>query len=268
MTTRRGSQYSIQSDGGGLRSRVDLSKGKRKGKIPIGTESIQGSVISKRQVPDMPIVSEPELGLCMSSSNGDKLHSEGSNRHSYQPAKAVSHGVQGQILGNISTNTPRSYELLEYPETIPQRGGNSEIIQWVEYTIIQASNKEDKEISFKKEGGKEGRSPSSFYQKAPSQPNSPRSKEEQEKELEEALFPKLQDPKNSKTCHGQCFQHGRNLDGIEGQRGTKNETTSFPKEITLSPDVVNTLIKIRNSILPLKDIKNSLLLLEEINNSL
>ncbi|MBW0517936.1 hypothetical protein O181_057651, partial [Austropuccinia psidii MF-1] len=51
ITTRRGSQYSIQSDGAGLISRTDPSKEKRKGKIPRGTESTQGSAISQRQVP-------------------------------------------------------------------------------------------------------------------------------------------------------------------------------------------------------------------------
>ncbi|MBW0577232.1 hypothetical protein O181_116947 [Austropuccinia psidii MF-1] len=103
------------------------------------------------------------------------------------------------------------------------------------------------------------RRPSSFYQQAPSQPISPRREEEQEKELERTIFPKLQDSKNPKRFHGQCLQHGQNLDGIQGQGGTKNETTSFPKEITLSKDVVNTLTEIKNSILPLKEIKNTLL---------
>ena len=36
----------------------------------------------------------------------------------------------------------------------------------------------------------------------------------------------------------------------------------------LSPDVLNTLKEIENSILPLKEIKNSLLSLQEINNNL
>ncbi|MBW0590354.1 hypothetical protein O181_130069, partial [Austropuccinia psidii MF-1] len=54
MTTRRGCQYSIQSDGGGLRRRGDLSKGKIKAKISSGTESTKGSTISERQVPDIP----------------------------------------------------------------------------------------------------------------------------------------------------------------------------------------------------------------------
>ncbi|MBW0579946.1 hypothetical protein O181_119661 [Austropuccinia psidii MF-1] len=138
----------------------------------------------------------------------------------------------------------------------------------MESTIIQASNQEDKGIPFQKERVKQGRSPSSFYQQASSQPTSPRREEEQEKGLEETIFPKLQDPKNPKRCHEQCLQHGQNLDGIQGQRGTKDEKTSFPKEITLSSDVVSTLTEIKNSILPLNDIKNSLLSLQQMNNSL
>ncbi|MBW0584635.1 hypothetical protein O181_124350 [Austropuccinia psidii MF-1] len=105
-------------------------------------------------------------------------------------------------------------------------------------------------------------------EEAPSQPTFPRREEEQEKELEKTIFPKLQDSKNPKRCHGQFLWHGQNLDGIQGQGGAKNDTTSFPKEILLSPDVVNTLTEIINIILPPKEIKNSLLSLQEINNNL
>ena len=135
MNTRRGSQYSIQSDGGVLRSRVDLSKGKRKGKIPSGTESTQGSALSQGQVPEMPMISEPELEISMSSSNRYKSHSEGSNRHLHEPIQTVPHSVKGQILGNVASNTPRIDELLAHPEKVPQRGGNSEILQWMESTV-------------------------------------------------------------------------------------------------------------------------------------
>ncbi|MBW0556536.1 hypothetical protein O181_096251 [Austropuccinia psidii MF-1] len=117
----------------------------------------------------------------------------------------------------------------------------------------------NKGIPCQKEGGNKGISTSSFYQKASSQPTSPIREEEQEKELEETIFLKLQNPKSPKRCHVQYFQHGKNLDGIQGLRQKKNETTSFPKEVTLSPDVVNTLTEIKNSILPLKEIDNSLL---------
>ncbi|MBW0543806.1 hypothetical protein O181_083521 [Austropuccinia psidii MF-1] len=92
-------------------------------------------------------------------------------------------------------------------------------------------------------------------------------KNNKKKELEKTILPKLQDYKNSKRCNGQCLQNGQNLDGIQGQGGAKNETTLFPKEITLSPDVLNTLTEIKNSILPPKEIQNSLLSLQEINNN-
>ncbi|MBW0594194.1 hypothetical protein O181_133909 [Austropuccinia psidii MF-1] len=164
------------------------------------------------------MISEPELELSMSNSHRDKSHSEGSNRHLYEPVQAVLHSIQEQRLQNVATNPPRSDELLEYPEKIPQRGVNSEIIQWMESTMIQASNQEDKGIPCQKERGKQGRSPCSFYQQDSSQPPSPRREEEKEKELEETIFPKLQDHKNPKRCHGQCLQHCQNLDGIQGQR--------------------------------------------------
>ncbi|MBW0575376.1 hypothetical protein O181_115091 [Austropuccinia psidii MF-1] len=125
----------------------------------------------------------------------------------------------------------------------------------METTIIQASNQKDQVVPCQKEGGNQERRPSSFYQKAQSQPTSPRREEEQEQELEKNIFPRLKVSKNPKRCHGQCLQHGQNPDGIQGQGGAKNETTSLPKEITLSPDVVNTLTDIKNSILPPKEIK-------------
>ncbi|MBW0525076.1 hypothetical protein O181_064791 [Austropuccinia psidii MF-1] len=68
----------------------------------------------------------------------------------------------------------------------------------MESTVIQASNQKDQVVPLQKEGGKQGRSPSSFYQQASSQPTSSRREEEQEKGLEETIFPKLQDPKNPK----------------------------------------------------------------------
>ncbi|MBW0583719.1 hypothetical protein O181_123434 [Austropuccinia psidii MF-1] len=163
----------------------------------------------------MPMISEPQLELSMSKFNRYKSHSEVSNRHLYEPVQAVLHSVQGQRLGNVAISSPRSDELLDYLENIPQRGGNSEIPQWKESTIIQASNQEYKGIPCQKEIGKQGRSPSSFYQQASIQPTSPRREEEQEKELEENIFPKLEDPKNLKRFHGQCLQHGQNLDGIQ-----------------------------------------------------
>ncbi|MBW0478270.1 hypothetical protein O181_017985 [Austropuccinia psidii MF-1] len=99
----------------------------------------------------MPMIFEPELELCMSNSNIDKSHSEASNRYLYEPVQTVLHSVQGQTLGNVATNPPRSDKLLEYPERIPQRGVNSEILQCIQSTIIQASSQEDKIIPCQKE---------------------------------------------------------------------------------------------------------------------
>ncbi|MBW0593884.1 hypothetical protein O181_133599 [Austropuccinia psidii MF-1] len=71
MTARRVFQYSIQLDGGELRGRNDPKKGKRKGKILSGTEFTQGDAISQRQVPEVPVISKPELEPTISSSNRD-----------------------------------------------------------------------------------------------------------------------------------------------------------------------------------------------------
>ncbi|MBW0502857.1 hypothetical protein O181_042572 [Austropuccinia psidii MF-1] len=181
MTTRRGFQYSIQSDGTGLRSRIDPSKGKRKGTIPSKRESTQGCAISQRQVPEMPMISKPELELSMSISNRDEQNAEGSNRHIHEPVQAVLHHVQGQGLGNVATNPPRSDEILAHPQKVPQREGNIEILQCLESTIIQTSNQKDQGIPCQQQRIKQGRRPSSFYQKASSQPASPTREEEQEK---------------------------------------------------------------------------------------
>ncbi|MBW0510749.1 hypothetical protein O181_050464 [Austropuccinia psidii MF-1] len=123
------------------------------------------------------MISEPEWKLSMSNSNRYKSHSEGSNRHSHEPVQAVLHSVQGQGLGNVATNPPRSDELLAHPQKIPQRGGNSEILQWMDSTIIQTSSQKDRGIPCQKKGGNQGRSPGSFYQQDPSQPTSPRREE-------------------------------------------------------------------------------------------
>ncbi|MBW0500263.1 hypothetical protein O181_039978 [Austropuccinia psidii MF-1] len=99
----------------------------------------------------------------------------------------------------------------------------------MESTIIQTSIHKNKGLPCKKEEGKQGRSPSSFSQKASSQPTFPRREEEKEKGLEETIFTNLQDSKNPKRYHGECLQRGQRLYGIKIQRGTMNETTPFPK---------------------------------------
>ncbi|MBW0589463.1 hypothetical protein O181_129178 [Austropuccinia psidii MF-1] len=124
------------------------------------------------------MTSEPELDPSMGNYNQDKSHSEGSNRHLHDAVQAVLHCVQGKGLGNVATNPPRSDELLAHPQKAIQRGGNSEILPWMEYTIIQTSNQNNQGKACQKERGKQGRSPSSFYQQASSQPTSPIREEE------------------------------------------------------------------------------------------
>ncbi|MBW0505868.1 hypothetical protein O181_045583 [Austropuccinia psidii MF-1] len=85
----------------------------------------------------MPIICEPEFKLSMSNSKRYRSHSEGSDRNINEPVQEVLHSVPGQGLGNVATNPPRSDELLAHPVNVPQTGENSEILQWLESTIIQ-----------------------------------------------------------------------------------------------------------------------------------
>ncbi|MBW0593186.1 hypothetical protein O181_132901 [Austropuccinia psidii MF-1] len=86
----------------------------------------------------------------MSNSNRDKSHSEGSDRHICEPLKDVLHNLQGKRLRNVATNTSRSDEFPAHSQKTPHRGGNSEIIQWVESTIIQTSYQKYKGLEKKK----------------------------------------------------------------------------------------------------------------------
>ncbi|MBW0590262.1 hypothetical protein O181_129977 [Austropuccinia psidii MF-1] len=107
----------------------------------------------------MPMISEPELELIMSDSNRYKSHSEGSDRHLHEPVQAVLYSVQGQGLGNVATNTPRIDELPAHPQKDPQRGGNSEILQWMQSTIMQTSNQKRSRSTIPKGGEKPRKQP-------------------------------------------------------------------------------------------------------------
>ncbi|MBW0530578.1 hypothetical protein O181_070293 [Austropuccinia psidii MF-1] len=95
----------------------------------------------------------------MSHLNRDKSHYKGSNRHIYDPVQALLHGIQGHKLGNIATNTPRRYELLAYSQKASQRGGNSEPLQGMESTIIQASNQKIKDWHNKRQEASKEKAP-------------------------------------------------------------------------------------------------------------
>ncbi|MBW0520610.1 hypothetical protein O181_060325 [Austropuccinia psidii MF-1] len=100
----------------------------------------------------------------------------------------------------------------------------------MEFTIIQTSNQKDQGVPCQKEGGNQDGRPSSFYQKALSQPTSPRKEEEQEKELEKTISLKLQDCKNPLRCHGQCLQHGQNLGEFTDKEEQRMRQPHFPKK--------------------------------------
>ncbi|MBW0549708.1 hypothetical protein O181_089423 [Austropuccinia psidii MF-1] len=110
----------------------------------------------------MPIISQAELKLSRSHFNINQSPSESSNRHIHESVQAVLNHVQGQRLGNVAANTPRSDELLAYSKKDPQRGGNSELLQCMESTIVQTSNQKDQGLAQQKGGGKQGRRLSGF----------------------------------------------------------------------------------------------------------
>ncbi|MBW0582881.1 hypothetical protein O181_122596, partial [Austropuccinia psidii MF-1] len=72
-----------------------------------GTESTQGSTIYQRQVPEMPMISEPELELSISNSNRDESYSEGSNRHLHDPIQTILHEEEIVVYSN-GWNPPSS----------------------------------------------------------------------------------------------------------------------------------------------------------------
>ncbi|MBW0466029.1 hypothetical protein O181_005744 [Austropuccinia psidii MF-1] len=93
------------------------------------------------------------------------------------------------MLGNVGTNPLRIDELLENSQNVPQRGRNSEILQGIELTIIKISNQKYKVLEQQKEGGKKGRSPRSFFQKATSSPTSPRGENNKKKNQRKPYTP-------------------------------------------------------------------------------
>ncbi|MBW0534966.1 hypothetical protein O181_074681 [Austropuccinia psidii MF-1] len=159
MTTRRGPQYSIQSDEGRLRSRNDTTNGKRKDKILNGKEYTKGSAISQREVPEIPFICDPEFELSIIHSKKDKLHSHGSDRNVHYSVKTVFHNLQRQRLENSATNSPRSDEVLPHPQKFPKGGANIKILQWMESTIIQTSNQKKNYWDNKKREGRKEEAP-------------------------------------------------------------------------------------------------------------
>ncbi|MBW0562152.1 hypothetical protein O181_101867 [Austropuccinia psidii MF-1] len=136
----------------------------------IGTECTQESAISQRKVSERSIISETQLELSISTSKRDKSHSEGSDGHLNQPVQTVSHGVQGQILENVTTKPQRSDELLTYCQNSLKE---KEIYKYSNGWNPLSSKPPIEKIEawHKKDGCKPRESPNSFYHQTTSQPN-------------------------------------------------------------------------------------------------
>ncbi|MBW0550830.1 hypothetical protein O181_090545 [Austropuccinia psidii MF-1] len=234
MTTRRGSQYSIQSDVVGLRSRVDPSKGKIKRKIPSGTEYTQGSAISQKQVPEMPMISEPELELSMSNSNRDKSYSEGSNRHLHEPIQAVLHGLQGQRLGKL----PQIHQGVMYSWHILKRFlTEEEIVLYSNGWNPLSSKPQIKKIkeyhSKKREASKEEAPVASTSKPQANQPPQ-EGKKNKKKNWRKPYSPSYRIPKIQKDSMDNFFNMARTLMEFKDKEEQRMRQPNFPNNSLIS----------------------------------
>ncbi|MBW0590576.1 hypothetical protein O181_130291 [Austropuccinia psidii MF-1] len=81
----------------------------------------------------------------------------------------------------------------------------------MESTIMQNSNQKYKLVPCQKEGGKQGRSPSSFYKKASSQPNPQEGKKSKEKNWRKPYSPSYRIAKIQKDAMDHAFNMERTL---------------------------------------------------------
>ncbi|MBW0573853.1 hypothetical protein O181_113568 [Austropuccinia psidii MF-1] len=100
----------------------------------------------------------------------------------------------------------------------------------MESTVIQASNQKDQGVILQKEGGKQGRSPSSFYQQASSQPTSSRREEEQEKKWREPYSPSYRIPKIQKDSMDNVFNMGRAFMEFKDKEEQRMGQPHFPNK--------------------------------------
>ncbi|MBW0533564.1 hypothetical protein O181_073279 [Austropuccinia psidii MF-1] len=225
MTTRRGSKYSIQSVGAGLRSRIDPSKGKRKGKVPSGTDSTQGSAISQRQVTEMPMISDPELELSMSNYNRGKSHYEGWNRHLHEPVQAVLHHVQGQdweLLPQIQTGVMNSWHILKEEESA--RYSNA----WNPLSS-KPQIKNIKEHHAKKREASKEEAPVASTRK-PQANQLPQEGKNKKKNWKKPYSPSYSIPKIQKDAKDNVFNMARTLMEFKGKEEERMRQPHFPNK--------------------------------------
>ncbi|MBW0464495.1 hypothetical protein O181_004210 [Austropuccinia psidii MF-1] len=99
----------------------------------------------------------------------------------------------------------------------------------MESTLIQTSNQKDKVLAQQEEGCKQGRSPLASTKK----PQASKPPQERKKNWRKPSFPSYKIPRIQKDAMDNFFNIARNLMEFKEKEEKKNETTPFPKEITL-----------------------------------
>ncbi|MBW0500064.1 hypothetical protein O181_039779 [Austropuccinia psidii MF-1] len=126
-----------------------------------------------------------------------------------------------ETLPQIHQGVKNSWKILKKG---PQIGGNSEILQRMGSIIIQNSNKKIKDWHNKNSEESKEEDPVAYARKPQASQPPQEGKNNKEKNWRKSYTPSYRIPKIKKGCHDQ------KLEGIQGQRGAKNETTPFSEE--------------------------------------
>ncbi|MBW0488797.1 hypothetical protein O181_028512 [Austropuccinia psidii MF-1] len=131
---------------------------------------------------------------------------------------------------NAATNPPRINELLAHLEKIPQRGGNSELLQWIESTIIQTSNQENKGTEQQKERGKKGRPPVASNSKPQTNQPPQEGKKNKKKKHRKPYSPSYRIPRIQKDSMENVFNMARPLMEFKDKEEKRMRQPHFPKK--------------------------------------
>ncbi|MBW0472277.1 hypothetical protein O181_011992 [Austropuccinia psidii MF-1] len=96
--------------------------------------------------------------------------------------------------------------------------------------LTETSNQKGKGVPCQKEGGKQGGRPSILYQKASSQPTSPRREEKQEKNCRKPYSPSYRIPKIQKDAMENVFNMSRTLMEFKDKEEKRMRQPHFPKK--------------------------------------
>ncbi|MBW0513162.1 hypothetical protein O181_052877 [Austropuccinia psidii MF-1] len=215
-----------------LDSEVELipQMGKEREKSPVEQNPHKEVPYSKGKSQQMPIISEQELELSMSNSNRYKNIQKAQidiYMSHYKQYYTVYKDKDWEILPQIHQGVMNSWQILK------RFLKEEEIVRYSNGWNPLTSKPQIKNIKYyhakKKEATKE-EAPVAPTSNPQANHTSPSREEEQEKEREKTIFPKFQDSKNPKRCHGKFLQHGQNLHGIKGQGVSKMLKPHFPKK--------------------------------------